>query len=65
MIKNPTQFLKEQQQEREKYLKSMKITQSVHLLESLLTSGLLEEFKFSDDQPMGLARSIKNARKRI
>ncbi len=65
MITNPKQFLLEQEQAREAYLGSLSEEESVRLLESLLTSGLVEEFTFSDHQPMALAMSIKNAGKRL
>lgn len=65
MITNPKQYLFEQEQAREQYLQALSLEESVRLLESLLTSGLVEEFTFSDDQPIALAMSIKNARKRI
>lgn len=63
MITKPKQFLLEQELERERFLKRLGEKESVQLLESLLTSGLVEEFTFSDHQPMALAMSIKYARK--
>lgn len=64
MITDPKQYLIEQEQARKEYLQGLSVEESVRLLESLVTSGLVEEFTFLDDQPIGIALSIKNARKR-
>ncbi len=65
MIKNPKQYLLEQERAHEKFLRGLSQEESVHLLEDLLTSGLVEEFTFPDHRPLALAMSIKDARKRI
>ena len=65
MIINPKQYLLEQEQARKEFLQGLSQEESVRLLENLLTSGLVEEFSFSDQQPIALAMSIQNARKRI
>ncbi|MBI3596010.1 MAG: hypothetical protein HY203_02520 [Nitrospirae bacterium] len=65
MITHPKQYLAEQEKARKDYLERLSVEESVRILESLLTSGLAEEFRFSDDQPVSLAVSIRNARKRV
>ncbi len=65
MIKNPKKYLLEQERLRKDYLKSLTEEESVRLLESLLTSGLVEEFSFPDHQPIALAILIQNAKKRV
>ena len=65
MIINPKKYLLEQEQARGEFLRGLSQEESVRLLEELLTSGLVEEFSFSDPQPISLAKSIQNARKRI
>ena len=65
MITNPKQYLLEQEQAREEFLLGLSQEESVRLLEDLLTSGLAEEFTFSDHRPISLAMSIQNARKRV
>lgn len=65
MIKNSKQFVEEEKRTREEYLRGLSLEESVRQLENLLTSGLIEEFTFSDSQPLSLALAIKHARKRI
>ena len=65
MIINPKQYFLEQEQARGKFLQGLSQEESVRLLEDLLMSGLVEEFSFSDQQPIALAMGIQNARKRI
>lgn len=65
MIINPKKFLLEQEQTRKEFLQGLSLEGSVRLLEDLLTSGLVEEFTFSDHRPVALALSIRNARKRV
>lgn len=65
MITNPRKVLLEQERERALYLRGLSEEEAIGLLESLLTSGLLEEFTFSDHQPMALAMSIQNARRKL
>lgn len=65
MIKNPDRYRIEAKEAREAYLRGLTVEDSVRLLENLLRSRLLEEFKFSEDRPMSLALSIRNARKRV
>ena len=65
MIRDPKKYLAEQEQERKKFLVELTQEESVHLLEDLLSSGLIQEFTFSDHQPIALAMSIQNARKQV
>ena len=65
MITNPKQYLGVQGRAREEFLRRLSQEESVRLLESLLTSGLVEEFTFSDHQPVALAITIRHARERV
>ncbi len=65
MITHPNQYAEEQAQERERFLRALTPDQAARLLESLLTSGLLQDWQFADHRPTSLAITIARARQRV
>lgn len=65
LIKNPIQYLAEQEEARREFLRQLTQEDSVYLMEALLLSGLTEELMFSDHHPTSLAISIQNAKKPV
>lgn len=65
MITHPDQYAAEQARERERFLRSLTPEQAARLLESLLTSGLLHDWRFADHRPSSLAITIARARQRV
>lgn len=65
MIIHPEKYAVEQARERERFLRSLTPEQSARLLESLLTSGLLRDWRFTDHRPTSLAIAITRARQRV
>ena len=65
MIKNPIQYLAEQEEARREFLRQLTKEESAYLMEALLLSGLTEELTFSDHQPTALAITIQNAKKPV
>ena len=60
MIKNPKQYLIESEQERAEYLQGLTYEESAVITEQMLSSKLLRQLKFSDDDhPYALAMQIK------
>jgi hypothetical protein len=65
MITHPEQYAVEQARERERFLRSLTPEHAARLLESLLTSGLLRDWQFTDHRPTSLAITIARARQRV
>lgn len=60
MIKNPKKYLIESEQERARYLQSLTYEESAAITEEMLSSKLLKQLKFSDDDyPCALAIQIR------
>ncbi|MBU0478248.1 hypothetical protein KKC91_06745 [bacterium] len=60
MIKNPEQYLIESERERAEYLQGLTYEESAFITEQMLSSKLLRQLKFSDDdRPYALAMQIK------
>ena len=60
MIKNPKQYLIESERERAEYLQGLTYKESAVITEQMLSSKLLRQLKFSDDDhPYALAMQIK------
>ena len=66
MIKNPKQYLIESERERAKYLQGLTYEESAVITEQMLSSKLLRQLKFSDDDhhPCALAMQIKRRQAR-
>ncbi len=64
VIREPERYRVEEEKARAEYLRRLSVEESVFLLESLLTSGLAEEFSFADQRPVALAVAIKRQRGR-
>lgn len=65
MITRPDQYTAEQAREREQFLRSLTPEQTARLMENLLTSGLLNDWRFTDHRPFSLAITIARARQRV
>jgi len=62
MIKNPKQYLKESEQEKAKYLQGLSYEESAAITKQMLSSKLLTQLKFSDDDhPHALIIQLKGS----
>ncbi|MBU1261930.1 hypothetical protein KKG61_07665 [bacterium] len=59
MIKNPKQYLIESERERQEYLQFITYDESAAITEGMLSSKMLRQFKFSDDNPCALSIQLR------
>ena len=62
MIKNPKQYLIKSERERAEYLQGLTYKESAAITEQMLSSKLLSQFKFGDDDhPCALIIQLKGS----
>jgi len=60
VIKNPTAYARQSQEERWETLRRMSVEESIEIGEALLTSDVMRLARFSDDdQPLSLAIALR------